>query len=841
MTDIRFTILIVDDNENNLFTLNTLLKSKGDFKIIQAGSGEAALVAALEYHIDLILLDVQMPVMDGFETAQHLKMTARTKHIPIIFITAVFKADEFRNRGYAVGAVDYLTKPIDDNQLLNRIRLYQQIFEREQNLNKTVDMLQDSESRLEVALEAGQEALWDWNLQTGSMYLSPRWEEMLGYRPGSLKPVYKSYEERIHSEDLPAFVEIVEQLTTGTISHFNTEQRLQCADDNYLWIQAHGKVAENEFRHRIPKRVIGTHTDITARKKTELELQRAAQVIETMPDGVMILDVKEQVVSINPTFTPSTGYNINQLIGSKSGLLKSGRHDDAFFDQMRIQLKSEGHWQGEIWNRRASGEIYPEWLNATTILDSHGQVKYYVCIYSDLSSQEHIRRHLHHLAYYDVLTGLPNRELFKDRLLNNISIARREQKKTALMFIDLDRFKTINDSLGHTVGDQLLQKVSERFKHCLRESDTVARLGGDEFTVIIAPFDNEKFAANVAAKIIEALISPIEISENQLYVTASIGIGIYPIDSENPETLLRNADAAMYHAKSKGRNNYQFYSSEMTALAIEHFNLEADLRVACTTDQFQLFYQPLVELPSNTIIGAEALIRWVHPDRGLIGPDKFIKVAEETGMIVDIDKWVMNEACRQFVEWQSRGYSLKRIAVNISGFEIEHGGLVTSTQLALSASGIAPHQLELEISEGFIVHRDGLGIETLNGLNKLGVGLAIDDFGTGYSSLSSLRKLPVSRLKIDKSFVDHIVDEDDDAAIARAVLALGKSLSLIVIAEGIETEMQNQILISEGCAEGQGYLFGKPVPAAEFEALLSLYKSKDLNIPQSLSVNDQES
>jgi len=277
MTDIRFTILIVDDNENNLFTLNTLLKSKGDFKIIQAGSGEAALVAALEYHIDLILLDVQMPVMDGFETAQHLKMTARTKHIPIIFITAVFKADEFRNRGYAVGAVDYLTKPIDDNQLLNRIRLYQQIFEREQNLNKTVDMLQDSESRLEVALEAGQEALWDWNLQTGSMYLSPRWEEMLGYRPGSLKPVYKSYEERIHSEDLPAFVEIVEQLTTGTISHFNTEQRLQCADDNYLWIQAHGKVAENEFRHRIPKRVIGTHTDITARKKTELELQRAAQ------------------------------------------------------------------------------------------------------------------------------------------------------------------------------------------------------------------------------------------------------------------------------------------------------------------------------------------------------------------------------------------------------------------------------------------------------------------------------------------------------------------------------------------------------------------------------------
>ncbi len=824
----RFTILIVDDNAANIFALRTLLSRVDDCEVIETSSGEEALVSTLEHDIHLVLLDVQMPVMDGFETARHLKMTRRTKHIPIIFITAVFKAEEFRKKGYAVGAVDYITKPIDDNQLLNRIHLYRQIFEREQRLHLSMNRLQASETRLQMALEAGQEGMWDWNLQTGSLYLSPHWEEMLGYPTGTIKHLYRSYEERIHPEDLSAFHNVLEQLDAGAIEQFEIEQRLQCADGEYLWSLAHGKVADKRDSDGLPVRVIGTHINITARKEAERQLLLAGQVIETMPEGVLLIDAEEKIIAVNPAFIASSGYSENESVGAKASLLKSGRHDELFFQEMRAILDSSGQWQGEIWNRRKNGEIYPEWLNATVIVDRDDQVSYYVCIYSDLSSQEHIRKRLHHLAYYDVLTELPNRELFQDRLINAITIARREQKKAALIFIDLDRFKIINDTLGHSIGDALLQNVAKRLKSCLRESDTVARIGGDEFTVIVYPFDHEDdAAATVAKKIVEAMRYPMEIEGNTLHVTTSVGIGIYPSDGEDSETLLRNADAAMYHAKERGRNNFQFYSKEMTALVMENFCLEKDLRNAVGSDQFRLYFQPLVDLASEQIVGAEALIRWEHPDKGLIPPDKFIPVAENIGLIATIDEWVINDACRHFAAWHKADYALDRISVNISGFEIEHVDLVELTRAALECSGIDPHQLELEVSERFIPRKGGKGIETLESLRELGVGLAIDDFGMGYSSLTYLKRLPINRLKIDRSFVKNIPEDTDDVAIARAVIALAKSLSLSVIAEGVENEEQRQILVAEGCNEGQGYMFGRAMPLEAFELLLKRLQSQE--------------
>ncbi len=696
MRNKRFTILIVDDNANNIFTLRALLERQDIGDIVEATSGEAALVATIEHEIHLVLLDVQMPLMDGFETAHHLQMTERTRHIPVVFVTAVFKAEEFRQRGYALGAVDYLTKPIDDNLLLNRIHLYYQIFEREQNLRKTIDQLQQSEARLILS----------------------------------------------------------------------------------------------------------------------------GQVISSMSDGAMVLDAQEQIVSVNPAFSRTTGYSELEAIGGRAGLLKSGRHNAEFFRQMRAKLADAGQWQGEIWNRRKSGEIYPEWLNATVILDEQQRVKYYVCIYSDLSSQEHIRKRLQHLAYYDVLTDLPNRELFQDRLLNALTVAKREGRKSALMFIDLDRFKTVNDTLGHSTGDLLLQLVSQRIRDCLRTSDTLARLGGDEFTVVVSPINHERDAANVAKKIIAALVAPFEIGANTLYVTASIGIGVFPLDGEDPESLLKNADAAMYRAKEIGRNNYQFYSTEMTKEAMQRFQLEAELRQAISNEQFLVYYQPLVALPAERVVGAEALIRWQHPQKGLLTPYQFIKVATDLGLIAAIDSWVIHHACAQFMVWKRAGLAVERIAVNISGLDIERGDLVEITQRVLERYGIAPEELELEVSEGYIMHKEEGEIDTLTRLRDMGVRLAIDDFGTGYSSLSYLKRLPINRLKIDKSFVDDLPDDRDATAIARAVIALAESLQLQVIAEGVEREEQKHWLLEAGTHEVQGYLYGAPMPAAEFEQLL---------------------
>jgi diguanylate cyclase (GGDEF)-like protein/PAS domain S-box-containing protein len=685
MSEMAFRILIVDDKADNLFTLRSLLSRLPNCVIVDANSGEAALVATLEYDIHLILLDIQMPGMDGFETAGHLQMTGRTRDIPIIFLTAVFKAEAFSQRGYAVGAVDYLTKPIDENLLLNRIRIYQRLAVQRRSLL-------DVENRLKLS----------------------------------------------------------------------------------------------------------------------------SQALNAMSEGVMILDAAESIVSVNPAFLHSTGYCRDEVIDRKASLLTSGRHDRAFFDAMRNKLKAAGNWQGEIWNRRKDGGIYPEWLNANAIRSPAGRITHYVCIYSDLSSQEHIRKRLQRLAYYDELTGLPNRELFRDRLINTLVRAQREGKKAGLMFLDLDRFKAINDTLGHSVGDLLLQAVAGHLKQLLRESDTVARLGGDEFTVILYPVGDIDQIALVASKILLTLDQPFGLEGHTIHSGASIGISVFPNDGDNYETLLRNADAAMYRAKESGRNNYQFYSEELTTKALDRFVLETDLRLAIQQKQLRMVYQPLVDLVTHQIIGAEALMRWEHPRLGHVAPDKFIPIAEESGLIIDIDAWGMAQACRQLRLWLQAGYSIQRVAVNISGYEIERSDLVGTTRRILKESELPPQCLELEISERFIMAHSERSRKVLDGLNALGVGLAIDDFGTGYSSLSHLKRLPISRLKIDRAFVKDIPEDANDAAISRAVIALGKSMGLSVIAEGIEHDAQALFLRTQGCDEGQGYLFGRPSSAQEF-------------------------
>lgn len=815
-----FNILIVDDNLNNLFTLNALLQQFSECSVIEARSGEEALLKTLEYPISLILLDVQMPVMDGFETARHLQMTERTRNIPIIFVTAVFKAEEFIQRGYAIGAVDYLVKPIDDNLLINRVRLHLRLHEREMRLRDALANLHLSEERFRYAIDASQEGLWDWLISDDSVYFSPHYETMFGYVLGTLPPCYLSLEHCVHPDDLAAFRQALEKLTTrDDASAMEIEHRAVKADGSVFWVQTCAKVVEHDKFSGLPSRIVGTRLDISFRKAAEKQLKLFELVFESLSDCVMLLDVDERIISVNPAVERIYGYTPQEIIGKTPRVFSSGRHDNDFFALLRATVNETGHWQGQIWNRKKNGEIYPEWLNVSLFPSENDSAVYYVCVYSDLSSQANLRQHLHYLAYYDPLTELPNRVLHRDRLLDTLTTARREKGEVGIMFIDLDRFKAINDTLGHHVGDELLKVVAQRIKGCLRESDTVARLGGDEFSIVLYPVDGVNSLLTVADKIIDAINPPIHLGENTMQVGASIGISVYPQDGEDVDVLLRNADAAMYKAKEEGRNQHQLFSQVLFDEAFERYTLETEIVAALQGNQFRIYFQPLVRLDNGEWVGAEALVRWQHPVRGLIAPASFIKLAENAGLITKIDAWVLEETCRQVIAWEEDGLFLPRIAVNIAGKDIEHSDLPSWVAACLARSGLDPKRLELEVSEDFFMKNEDKAIASLETLRTMGVQVSIDDFGTGYSSLSQIKRLPIGRLKIDQSFIKDITHNPDDENITRTIIALGKYLGLEITAEGIESAAQRRFLLDNGCQEGQGYLFGHPMAAEEFKAL----------------------
>lgn len=811
-----FNILIVDDNRNNLFTLRALLGQFRECCVIEAESGEEALSRTLESRIDLILLNVQMPGMDGFETARHLQMTERTRNIPIIFVTAVFKAEEFIQRGYAVGAVDYLVKPIDDNLLCNRIRLHLRVHEREMRLREALESLRQSEERFRFAIEASREGLWDWHIANETVYFSPRYEMIHGYAPGSLPPNYHSLELGVYADDLQGFRQALQGAVAGEITNIEIEHRAVCADGSKLWVQTCGKVVAYDEASGRPVRIVGTRTDISMRKAVENQTRLSSLVLENLSDCVMLLDERERIVSVNPAIERIYGYTPQEVIGKTPGVLQSGRHDTAFFDEMRTCIKASGHWQGEIWNRRKNGEIYPEWLSVSAFPSEGESSVFYVCVYSDPSSQVNLRKHLHYLAYYDPLTELPNRALYQDRLLDTLSLAKRERGLVGVMFIDLDRFKAINDTLGHHVGDELLKIVAQRIKNCLRESDTVARLGGDEFSIVLYPIEGVSSVLTVANKIIDVINPQIQVGDNVMQVGASIGISVYPQDGETMDVLLRNADTAMYKAKEEGRNRYRLFSKELFDATLDRYTLELELGEALKTGQFRVYFQALVKLDSGEITGVEALVRWQHPSRGLLAPESFIHLAESIGLITEIDAWVMQEACKQVLAWDAMGLEVPRIAVNIAGKDIAHSDLSTWVAECLASAGLPPQRLELEVGESFFMKNETLAIASLERLREMGVGIAIDDFGAGYSSLSRIKRLPVDRLKIDQSFIRDIGRDLDGENIVKIIIALGNYLCLQISAEGVEEETQRRFLLDNGCREGQGHWFGYPVPAEEF-------------------------
>jgi diguanylate cyclase (GGDEF)-like protein/PAS domain S-box-containing protein len=546
----------------------------------------------------------------------------------------------------------------------------------------------------------------------------------------------------------------------------------------------------------------------------------ADKIFEYASEGVMITDPQGRILNVNRAFTEVTGYTRQEVAGKTPGILNSGRQPPEFYRGMWRSLTENGHWQGEIWNRRKNGEIYLEWLSISAVKDCQGQTTHYVAIFSDITTVKENEARLHTLAYYDALTGLPNRLLFQDRLQQALTRAARDNRLVALMLLDLDRFKIVNDTLGHSAGDALLVDAARRIGGCVRDSDTVARLGGDEFTVILPDVADIRSASKVAQKIVDSLSVPFTLEGHEVFVTTSIGISLYPISARNGEALVKAADIAMYRAKEQGRNNYQFYRSSASAETTALFTLENHLRRALERNELKVFYQPQVEIETGLITGVEALLRWEHPDRGTISPCEFIPLAEETGLIVPIGEWVLREACRQNKAWQDAGIPPLRVAVNVSARQLKQKTLAEKVAEILDDTGLLPEWLELELTESIVMQNAEEAIGLLNQLKSLGVWLSIDDFGTGYSSLSYLKRFPIDTVKIDRSFISGVTRDGDDAAISHAIITLANSLKLKVIAEGVETRDQLVFLREHQCCDAQGYFFSRPLGADQITRLL---------------------
>ncbi len=556
--------------------------------------------------------------------------------------------------------------------------------------------------------------------------------------------------------------------------------------------------------------------DITDRKHAEDQLRLAARVFHNSGEGILVTDAQARILTVNEAFKQVTGYSESEAIGNTPAMLNSGKHSPEFFEEMWKSIDKKGWWQGEVWNRRKNGELYPEWLTINCVRDADGQVVNYVGIFSDISLVKQSQQRIEYLATHDELTGLPNRMLYMDRLNIAIKKAERTGNKIAVLFVDIDNFKLINDTMGHDVGDILIKQVADLLKVCTRAGDTVSRFGGDEFTIIIEASGPEEVVAG-AQRIVDTLSQPHMLRGEQVFTTASIGISLYPDDATDGQTLLKNADIAMYRAKERGKNSFQFFTGELKVTSHERMYLINELRQALGNQAFYLVYQPQINMESGRLTGVEALLRWDHEERGLIPPDKFIPLAEEVGLIGAIGEWVLNAVCRQIVAWRTTGSNPPRIAINLSPYQFRKAHVPSLIKRTLAAHRIEPNCLALELTEHALVDDTDYMLQMLNELKDLGVHLAVDDFGTGYSSLSYLKRYPINEIKIDRSFVDGIADDANDRAIARAIIAMADVMGMQVVAEGVETFKQMEALMENGCLVGQGYLFARPLPVGKIE------------------------
>jgi diguanylate cyclase (GGDEF)-like protein/PAS domain S-box-containing protein len=703
-------------------------------------------------------------------------------------------------------------------------QLQEEIVERTQiegNLLEVNDELERNQILLNEAQRLGQLGSWELNPVSGELRWSEEVYRLFELDPARFSPSYENFLNAIHPDDRDK-VNTAYAESLGNHQPYDVEHRLLMADGRIKWVREH---CSSDFdASGQPLRSVGAVQDITEQKLANDGLRIAAATFETH-EGIVITDTQANILRVNRAFQEITGYTPEDVLGKNPRILSSGRQSKAFYEEMWRQLLEDGSWSGEIWDRRKNGEIYPKWLTISAVKDEQGKVTEYVAIFSDITARKRAEEEIRNLAFFDALTGLPNRRLLMDRFQLALSMSVRSRNCGALLFLDMDKFKTLNDTQGHDYGDLMLVEVGRRIQACVREVDTVARLGGDEFVVLFEEIsanmqESSHKVALIAEKIRVALAEPYLLKGHEFHSSPSIGVCTYRGNAESVDTLMKHADMAMYQAKDAGRNAVRFFDPLMQQAVEAHAELETDLRGALPNHQLQLYYQIQVDT-GHRPIGAEALIRWMHPQRGMVSPAKFIPVAEDSSLILDIGSWVIETACRQLAEWTQD--ELMRdlvLAINVSARQFQMINFVARLEEVIVRYGIAPERLKLELTESVVLEDVADVVGKMHALKALGVRLSLDDFGTGYSSLAYLKQLPLDQIKIDQSFVRDITTDPNDAVMVKTIIGMALNFRLNAIAEGVETEAQLEFLKQNGCMAYQGYLFSKPVPLADFEALV---------------------
>ncbi|MCE5232626.1 MAG: EAL domain-containing protein [Xanthomonadaceae bacterium] len=681
------------------------------------------------------------------------------------------------------------------------------------------EQLQQHEDRLRLALWGSGDEFWDWDMRQGQLYRMGA-DQLLGSRRGDRISAEDWRNFAVHPDDLPRVERALADHVNGLTDHFEAEYRVINARGEWVWTLSRGKVVERDAQGQ-PLRVCGTARDVTFSRAIERDRRIAAEVIRSMAEAVTVCDLDFRFTSVNQAFTRMAGYGEEEVLGQDATILNCHQHPPEAYEQVRRILTETGHWRGELWQRRKDGEEFLCWMELSEVRDAGGARTHYVGVLSDITDRKRVEQELRYLANYDTLTGLPNRTLLGERLGHAIIRARRSGRKVAVLFLDLDRFKHVNDSMGHAAGDRMLKAAGARLRACVREHDTVARLGGDEFTVVLEDIRDTLDAETMARKLLEAFSAALELETSQeVVISPSIGISLYPDHGQVPTDLLKYADTAMYQAKDRGRNTWMVYTEAMDAQARMRATMIAALRRALERNEFSVVYQPKQSLSDDRITGVEALLRWHSEDLGEIPPSEFIPLAEETGQIVEIGEFVLATACAELRRWREAGLRGLTMAVNLSVAQLTRGELTSHLCDILAEHDVAPDQLELELTESMVMANAEQSVRTLGELKAIGVRVAIDDFGTGYSSLAYLKRLPIDSVKIDKEFVGDITSDPDDEAITATVIAMAHSLGLNVVAEGVETREQLEYLREQNCDEIQGHWLSRPLHAEACLAFL---------------------
>jgi len=837
-------ILYVDDNEQARYLLETLLKAKGH-QITTATDGEAALELLDRQSFDMIVSDIMMPQMDGFMFCHQVKKNPRLAGIPFIFYSATFTQPEDIKFALQIGADRFLIKPTPPEEFLleldavaskssgrggmPRLSLDEMAFlsgyagrlgKKLESARLRLDRAQASLTGVRLELEATQRKLFQLaDHSSDGIMIVNRDGRILLNNPALLK----QFDVASGAAGKRQLGDIFPKEQCGrllSLLDLQAEFSSQDFPDIVLTNGACVTVTASYATYRGQHALLILLRNVQAERQLNEQLRLHSHIVENLVEGVFVTDAENRIISVNAAFTRITGYRLEEVLGKNPRILKSGSQDLTFYQRLWNALLTQGQWQGEIWNRRKNGEIFPEWLFISLVRGTEGEILFHVGIFSDMTEHEQARKNIEHLAHHDPLTDLPNRTLLRYRLNEAIHQAGRNRYKTALLFLDLDRFKLINDSLGHFVGDALLKLLSQRLRDCVRQTDTVARQGGDEFVIVLAELGKKEDVYRIINKVLATVGEPAFIECHEINVTCSIGVALYPDDGGDDVTLLKHADSALYSAKNEGRNNYQFYSAQLDKEPERRLIMGNALNKAVERMELRLVYQPQVRMSDRAVVGCEALARWQHPELGVVSPAVFIPLAEETGRINAIGNWILRTACRQATLWQRPGGPAIRVAVNLSAIQFRNPALLQTIKDILKESGLESKCLELELTEGILMREANNTLDMLHSFKTMGVRMSIDDFGTGYSNLAYLNRFSVDKLKIDQSFVAGLPESRHDAAIVHAIIHMAHSLGLQVVAEGVETEEQHRFLLAHGCDLGQGYFYAKPLEADVFGRML---------------------